>query len=181
MQKILNNTQVNSHALGAKLNRGLERQLLEETANWVGGLVLKFLKRIDIKPSEECWQWTGTLQRTGYGIFCYKKRRIIASRVSYIIFNQKLIPDGMFVCHSCDNKSCVNPKHLWVGTNKDNQMDAARKLISISPDQKLTHEQVREMRALMDLGIKDKELSKKYGVTYEHVNNIRHRKCWKYL
>lgn len=72
-----------------------------------------------------CWLWTGFLYRNGYGEF-YLKGKQLAHRAAYSLFCG-LIPEGMFVCHTCDVRNCVNPDHLWLGTVKDNQQDMSLK------------------------------------------------------
>jgi len=89
--------------------------------------------RIRVRPEEDCLLWTGRLTENGYGILngvnsnSYVHWR--AHIAAYQIYKGE-VPKGLFVCHSCDRPSCVNPDHLWLGTNRDNQLDASKKGIS---------------------------------------------------
>ena len=87
-----------------------------------------FYNFVDKAAANGCWVWTGTCDRAGYGLFRKSNgsrdssARVAAHRYSYEI-SKGSIPDGLHVCHSCDNPSCVNPDHLWVGTASDNMQD----------------------------------------------------------
>ena len=87
----------------------------------------RFMSKVKKIP-KGCWEWTAgkQLSKWPYGRFKYKGKTIYAHRVSYMIFLGS-IKKGMFVCHTCDNPSCVNPKHLWLGTNSENMLDSVRK------------------------------------------------------
>ena len=87
-----------------------------------------------VEKTDTCWLWTGGVKSPGYGNFQIGRGTLsrsqrptkLAHRVSWEIYNE-IIPDGLLVCHSCDNPSCVRPSHLFLGTVKDNALDMVRK------------------------------------------------------
>lgn len=84
------------------------------------------MRRVKINPITQCWEWTGSTKGQGYGLFAIDGHPHSAHRVSYEEFNGP-IPDGMMVCHECDNRLCINPTHLWLGTALDNVRDMIEK------------------------------------------------------
>ncbi len=90
-------------------------------------LEAKFWSKVDRRGADECWPWTGTKTRAGYGRISRNGRRYVATRLSWEIANGKPFPEGKFACHSCDNPNCVNPNHIWPGTLSENTRDAIAK------------------------------------------------------
>jgi hypothetical protein len=74
----------------------------------------------------DCWHFCGSRNQGGYGRLTVDGRMQVVHRLSYELFVGR-IPDGMFVCHRCDNPSCINPDHLWLGTRSENAIDCFRK------------------------------------------------------
>jgi len=124
-----------------------------------------------------CWPWTHAKKDDGYGLI-HKLRSskgqplIRAHRLSYLI-NVGPIPNGMFVCHSCDNPGCVNPAHLFLGTNATNMADCHRK--GRWPNSRLTDPQVTEIqRRYIAGGTSTGLLAGVYGVSDGHIQRIIH-------
>lgn len=142
-------------------------------------LIDKFLKKV--KKTETCWLWTGFIKKSGYGL--YNKKRV--HRIAYELFKGH-IPKGMFVCHSCDVRNCVNPDHLWLGTNKDNLNDMKIKGRGPRGEKqgrsKLTEKQVIEIRKkYIPRKRTTYDLAKEYGINQSMVYTIISRKTWKHL
>jgi DNA invertase Pin-like site-specific DNA recombinase len=91
----------------------------------------------------------------------------------------------MYVCHACDNVACVNPNHLFLGTQKQNLQDMASKGRSTwgekNPMAKLTEEQVKEIKQGFAAGKTDTEIAKQFSMSRQGINNIRNNKLWSYI
>ncbi len=129
--------------------------------------------------------WTAGRRGDGYGAFGIWPKQVGAHRYSFELHNGP-IPDGLVVMHSCDEPLCVNPAHLSLGTQRDNQDDSVRKGRrkpgSQNSQAKLTEAQVIEMRkTYADGGITQKELATRYGVSHALVSFIVTRKAWKHI
>lgn len=94
--------------------------------------VKRFWRYVDVKSPDKCWEWIGAKRQNGYGQLGVEKAdcdgltTIAAHRLSYIIANGS-IPDNMQINHTCDNKSCVNPAHLYAGSQAQNMHDRAKR------------------------------------------------------
>jgi len=88
----------------------------------------RFWEKVEKRGPDDCWEWQATKYRNGYGNIWVpaEGRKLLAHRYSYALANGP-IPDGFVVCHTCDNRSCVNPGHLWMGTQGDNLRDMVAK------------------------------------------------------
>ena len=128
-----------------------------------------------------CWIWMGGCSVRGYGQIESFGKKHLAHRVSYKLFKGN-IPEDRVVCHRCDNVSCVNPDHLFVGTQKDNLSDMARKNRSTFGERnarsKLTWDQVDQIKTLRKSGVRAVELSKKFEVSVSNINAILANKRW---
>lgn len=144
----------------------------------------RFHAKID--KSKGCWLWQGSVALSGYGRITFEGKTYRAHRLSWILHRGD-IPEGLVVCHSCDTPSCVNPNHLWIGTNADNiaDRDAKKRTAKgseISNSNKLTEEEVLSIRRLhADEALSWKELSRRFKVSDVQVRNIVLRKSWKHI
>ncbi len=151
----------------------------------------RFWGFVDKRNEKECWNWLGYIDEKGYGTFRYKK--MMKAHVFSYLLNKGEIPidnntvfGRLFVCHHCDNPSCVNPYHLFLGNNSDNLMDASRKgrLPDMrgenAPNAKLTWDKVRLIRRLRnEKHYSQKELGEMFGVTQTNIGTIVRGKTWK--
>jgi hypothetical protein len=136
-------------------------------------------------PNSEtgCWDWIASKCK-GYGQIMVGKKMQRAHRVSFEIFCGP-IPDQLHVCHRCDNRICINPDHLFLGTNADNTADKVTKgrqhrLRGTAHGMaKLTEADVLAIRAENSATAPD--LASKYGVSPEAISAIRHRRNWKHI
>ena len=145
----------------------------------------RFEDKYQTLPWSGCWVWTASINPDGYGIFQLGSRRdgrrhFAAHRVSYQL-NIGSVPDGMCVLHRCDNPSCVNPAHLFLGTQKINSDDKISKgrFIALSRERngmaKLTSEQVVAIRSDVRT---HREIAKDYGISYGHVSKLKRHQNW---
>lgn len=150
----------------------------------------RFWAKVAVGGPNDCWLWTAGYDGPGYGSLKIGKRRIRASRLSWELHHGP-IPDGLFVCHSCDVRPCVNPNHLWLGTHKENMRDMAQKgrgrgregsrLGEQAPGAVLTDEKVREIRALAAEGWSSGRVAAAFGINRSHAYKVIHRWMWQHV
>lgn len=129
-----------------------------------------------------CWIWSGPKDSKGYGRIFSGGKYIKAHRLSWLIFNGKIPPRHIAVCHKCDVPACVNPRHLFLGTSEDNFADMRAKGRQAKGERtgaaKLTEAKVLAIR-------KDprniSEIAPDYGVSIVLIGKIKKRKAWSYL
>jgi hypothetical protein len=127
-----------------------------------------------------CLIWMGPVsKRTGYGQMAIKARPLLPHRVAWQeAFGE--IPDGMFVLHRCDVRTCINPNHLFLGTHQDNMRDMATKQRAAAGvrngSAKLSTEQVAEIRSSL---LSNSRLAREHGVCVATISNIKTMKNWR--
>jgi hypothetical protein len=153
----------------------------------------RFWRYVHRAGADECWEWTGYTQK-GYGAIGLGHKgagMARAHRVSWELANGP-IPDGLLVCHRCDNRRCVNPAHLFLGTNDDNMRDMAEKGRAHGPgarvagekngSARLSAEQVRALRKACATGkLTQHEIAAAYGVSPSLISAIVRREAWTHL
>lgn len=152
----------------------------------------RFWAKVDKGPHPKgCWVWTGCDQRgKGYGGFRFRGRGVGVHRLSYEI-HKGVAPANLLVCHECDNRLCVNPDHLWLGTNQDNMTDMVKKGRHVNGAipagencyaAKITEIQILEMRAIyLKGGTSQRKLGERFGIGQMQVCRILRGERWKHL
>ena len=153
--------------------------------HWRGTPGQRFWRNVDRKGANECWEWKGAKIRTGYGRFKVGGKMVYTHRWSYERYRSE-IPDGMFVCHHCDNPACVNPLHLFLGTQADNMADRDAKGRQIKGEAhsgaKLTEADVVAIkRRLQAGGETHKAIATDYGVSQRLISRINTGRQWTHV
>lgn len=147
----------------------------------------RFWKKVQKAGPDECWLWRGARQKLhGYGVMHRegaRSRKAGAHRISFELHNGA-IPDGLNVCHHCDNPPCVNPAHLFLGTHADNVADKVAKGRQRSAcgaqhyRTKLTNENVIAIKSSAE---RSRALARHFNVSEQSICDIRHNRKWRHI
>lgn len=138
------------------------------------------------KHPNGCWIWTKNKNSQGYGKFSVNMKTVMAHRFSWELYYGK-IESHILVCHKCDNPSCVNPEHLFLGNHKDNSQDRSKKGRNRNQNgsrhnfAKLLEYQVLEIRKRLSNGEKGKNLAQEFNISEMSISDIKLRKKWKHI
>lgn len=154
--------------------------LLEyKNKNWLGIQIARFHKNYKVHPETGCWEWEKSLYRGGYGKFkMFNSAIISAHRASWFI-KHKSLPDNLCVLHKCDNRKCVNPDHLFLGTYSDNSEDRSRKNRFCGENAGAAKLKRSEVIYILNSDFTMKNLAEKFGVCTSTINAIKSRENWK--
>jgi hypothetical protein len=138
----------------------------------------RFWNKVDIKETNDCWNWKASFRnKEKYGSFSIDKTNYQAHRISWIIsFGD--IPDGLIVCHKCDNKSCCNPNHLFIGTVSDNNCDKfnkCREYVRRGTDHtnsKISEDSLKAIRLMLSNKISQRKIAKLFKVSQGCIAHI---------
>lgn len=165
------------------------QQRVLEAAGWKKLAYLKSRCRID--PKTECWEWANCIQGNGYGRVRVGAKTRYAHRLAWELAHGQ-IPKGRDVCHHCDNRRCINPEHLFIGTRLQNMRDAQQKgrlstgirhsltvTGHVRARAKLSLEVAREIRRLRADGQRAVDLAQRFGVDASNIRAIIANKTWR--
>ena len=146
----------------------------------------RFENSISAIPDTGCWIWTKAWfdygLKGGYGSIKVKGKSVHAHRLAWEIYNGS-IPDGLFVLHKCDTKCCCNPKHLFLGNNMDNMLDAAKKGFVWGTGEKNFNAKLsaEDVKNILNDNRPQTHIAKDYPITQAQISDIKNRKSWKCL
>lgn len=144
----------------------------------------RFYEKFIVRPNTRCWVWVGSRHRSGYGVMRIRGDAISTHRVSWMLHNE-FLPPAMDVLHKCDRPGCVNPDHLFLGTQADNNLDRDMKgrggslKGSTNHFARLTEDKVRSIRA--SVGKTLAELSLSFGTSENNIRFILNRQTWRHV
>ena len=153
----------------------------------------RFWSKVNKDGPNGCWLWTAGMSKRGYGRLTIGRSGVdrhieYAHRFAWKLTNGP-IPDSMCLCHVCDTPLCVNPAHLFVGTQADNMRDMDRKgrrgsagaLGTGNHQAKFTEDEVRQIRVLLTSGTPQRQIASKFGVHQTSISRIATRSGWRHL
>ena len=144
----------------------------------------RFWSKVDKDGANGCWNWTAYKDPQGYGRIGINKSSLLSHRVSYAIYHGD-IENGLHVCHTCDNRACTNPDHLFLGTNQDNMDDMTAKDRQAKGEgngmAKLTAVKVLEIKRLLAGGVTQEVIASVYALSQQGVSLIKTGRRWAHV
>lgn len=140
------------------------------------------------KKENKCWIWKGAKSGDGYGAIKVNGKQTSIHRQSYKEFIG-YIPDGLCICHKCDEPLCCNPEHLFLGTHKQNTKDSVKKNRarclrqngSLNPSAKFNEELVKEIKKLFKKGWMTRDIEDLLGIPHKNLEDIKYNKTWRHV
>ena len=146
-----------------------------------------------VRKTQGCWEWCASKSSGGYGTFRIARKSVAAHRMAWHLINGD-IPIGLCVLHKCDNKACVKPSHLFLGTQQDNIEDMVKKgrsrrcgnaTVDIRGEQNwnadLTENEIKEIREAYARGVRQQVLAETYQTTQSNISHIVRRVNWAHV
>jgi hypothetical protein len=147
----------------------------------------RLLNGIEVNRETGCWEWRRAINSRGRGTLTVARRTVTAARLAYSLFIREL-GHREFACHKCDNPLCINPSHLFPGSQLDNMRDCSRKgrirtpIVSFkgeaNPACRLSAEDVTEVRNMLSGGIKQRVIALRFRISQSQVSNIKRGVAW---
>ena len=142
----------------------------------------RFWSKVKCGPDNECWPWQSSILKSGYGSFGFDGKIQRAHRVAWQLATRTTIPSGLCVCHHCDNRRCVNPRHLFLGTQAMNVEDARAKGRVLGRPSTLSKSEITEIRQRYAAGgIFQYQLAREYQIDQAMISRIVNRKAYAYV
>lgn len=135
---------------------------------------------------DSCWLWSGSLAPDGYGKVKLNNKFTSAHRLSWMIHHGE-IPEGKIIMHKCDNRACVNPNHLHLGTTQENTIDCINKkrknpaMGEKLPQSKLNEVSVKAIRDASRRGVSQAKIAKTFGLCQQAIHKVVSRKTWNHV
>ena len=164
------------------------------------GLTTEVRFWMKVNKTEYCWLWLARKDKDGYGRFYWNKKQRGAHRIAYMLSTGNYPPDDLVVCYKCDNPSCVNPEHLFLGTVSDNIKDKVSKKRTAcgnnngknthpesrsfgikNPNAKFTDEMIRQIREMYKKIKSHRKIAQHFGVVKSTISSILNGKTWTHI
>lgn len=148
----------------------------------------RFWEKVNIRNEKECWEWIAHTDFCRYGSFGFRMKNLSAHRFAWILTFGK-IPTGIHVLHTCDNPSCCNPKHLFLGTHQDNMTDRNNKgrgkggsnKGEKNPRSRFKTKDIFKIRKMLKKGYKQKEVALIFKTSQAVISGIKTKKYWSHI